>query len=130
MNSLIQVYYSCPNFVKVIYEFVPPSEFKAESYVEKRRIESGCEIFKELKLIFAHMTQSKQNYYKPKAFVEAIIKDNGKPFFDGQEHDMSEAHQTVFERMKEAMKASDDEKFRNEAKTRLQEQQKGQLNSP
>jgi hypothetical protein len=55
------------------------------------------------------MTASTQNYYKPLGLVEAIVNDNGTKFFNGQERDMSEAHQKIFERIRDAMQASFEE---------------------
>lgn len=55
----------------------------SESEIDTKKIQSGCKIIRELKLLFAHLTMGEKSYYKPLNLIDKIVDENGMPINDG-----------------------------------------------
>ena len=75
-NSLLQIYYSLPNFVERILK-LEDKDLKGMDELMTKRIQSGRTMIKELKLVFALMANGNKSYVEPSAVLKAIVDDSG-----------------------------------------------------
>ena len=75
-NSLLQIYYSLPNFVERIFK-LQDKELKGKDETMTKRIQSGRKMIGELKKVFAQMAIGNKSYVEPSAILKAIVDDAG-----------------------------------------------------
>lgn len=76
-NSLLQIYYSLPNFVEKILHFKEIEGLKGKDVVETKKIESGLKLIKELKKMFGLIAVGNKSYVEPGAVLGSIVDDAG-----------------------------------------------------
>ena len=78
-NSLLQIYFMFPQFVKGILEFKEPKKLVVDdSCPEKARILASIKLVKSLQLLFGMMIYSKKKYADPSAVLNSMVDDFGK----------------------------------------------------
>lgn len=76
-NSLLQIYYSLPNFVLKIFKFDVQEGLKGKDDTETKKIESGMKLIKELKKMFGLIAIGNKSYVEPGPVLNAIVDDAG-----------------------------------------------------
>ena len=75
-NSLLQIYFSLPNFVERILK-CEDKDLKGHDELMTKRIQSGRKMIEEIKKIFALMAVGNKAYLEPSAILKAIVDDSG-----------------------------------------------------
>lgn len=116
-NSLLQVYYTMPDFVQKILAFevedlgepqaaqdaaAGASGSKENVPLKQKLVKSGMKLVKELQLLFATMALGKKKYLDPSGVLESVIDDQGDQVAIGDEKDISEYNQVLLQRIQDA----------------------------
>lgn len=101
-NSLLQIYYTLPNFVKKILNFeveLPEdSVIKAAQGKEKLAL-CGMKLIQQLQTLFATMALGKKKYLDPSAVLESVVDEQGDQVSIGEEKDISEYNAILLTRI-------------------------------
>jgi ubiquitin C-terminal hydrolase len=84
VSSLLQFYYSLPQFVQIIFGFKNVIQVDGKRELEAKLIESGAKIICELQRAFAFMAMGVKGYYKPTQLLDVILDDTGTSLEQGQ----------------------------------------------
>ena len=125
-NSLLQVYYTLPGFVKQILTFeVEKIEIEEEaknneqsaagapqegqegaaqdmSILRKKLVKSGMRLIEELQILFTSMALGKKKYLDPNGVLESVLDDQGDQVAIGEEKDISEYNSILLTRIQDA----------------------------
>ena len=114
-NSLLQVYFSIPEFVQPILEFkddvkgqdveMQDAENKdnAGDALNKKLVNSGKQLILELKKLFTAMSVSNKKYLDPSGVLKSIVSDHGEPVTIGDEKDIREFNDVLLSRIRNAI---------------------------
>ena len=121
-NSLLQVYYSLPNYVERILTFEVDEELLAQpaqpqdganpgpesaagsgqDSLELKLVKSGMKLVRELQWLFTRMATGKVKYLNPSGVLESVVDDQGDRLTIGEEKDISEYNATLLQRIQDA----------------------------
>jgi len=104
-NSLLQIYYSLPNFVERIFKR-EDKELQGKDELMTKRIQSGRKMVEELKKVFALMATGNKSYVEPSAILKAIVDDSGHQVQIGDEKDIAQFNEIFLSRISDYIKAS------------------------
>ena len=104
-NSLLQIYYSLPNFVERIFKR-EDQELQGKDELMTKRIQSGRKMVEELKKVFALMATGNKSYVEPSAILKAIVDDSGHQVQIGDEKDIAQFNEIFLSRISDYIRAS------------------------
>ena len=130
-NSLLQVYFTIPEFVTPILaykddavnsqdvEMQTAEQQQKEDALTKKLVESGKNLIKELQKLFTAMAVSNKKYLDPSGVLKAIVDSQGEQMTIGEEKDIREFNDVLLSRIKDAF----------EHKVKQEEERKSQAES-
>jgi ubiquitin carboxyl-terminal hydrolase 25/28 len=98
-NSILQVYYHIPDFVRTIFEFkdedspLEPISSLKEDQEHKQlitRLESSRRLIQNLKKLFGQMSIGDKKYADPTQVLKSITSESGRPIELGDQQDIGE----------------------------------------
>ena len=106
-NSILQVYYNMPDFVKSIMEFkddeanykTPVPDLDQEEKALIFRLEQSRHLIKYLKILFAEMSIGDSKYVDPTKVLKSITDDSGKIIELGNQRDIGEFNDSFLSRV-------------------------------
>ena len=123
-NSLLQVYYTLPNFVSKILNFqteeikiheeaknaqdAQPAAAegagadKNHGNLKKKLVNSGMKLIRELQILFATMALGNKKYINPSGVLQSVLDDQGDQVAIGEEKDISEYNSVLLTRIQDA----------------------------
>ena len=104
-NSLLQIYYSLPNFVQKILLFKNQDDLQGKDETETKKIKSGLALFQQLQIMFAKMAVGNKSYIDPKPVLATIVDNSGNQFQIGDERDLREFNEIFQQRLSDAILA-------------------------
>ena len=131
-NSLLQVYFTIPEFVIPILAFKDDSvnaqdvemqsaeQQQAEDALTKKLVESGKNLIKELQKLFTAMAVSNKKYLDPSGVLKAIVNSQGEQMTIGEEKDIREFNDVLLSRIKDAF----EHKVKQEEETKAKAENK------
>lgn len=78
---------------------------KEDDSVQKKKIESGKKLIRELKKLFARMAKGNKKYVDPSGVLHSIVDDFGQRVQIGEEKDIREFNEVLLARISDAFKA-------------------------
>ena len=110
-NSILQVYYNMPDFVRSIMEFkddeqiniTPIPDLDQEEKALLFRLEQSKNLIKYLKILFAEMAIGDSKYVDPTKVLKSITDDSGKVIELGNQKDIGEFNDSFLSRVQEGL---------------------------
>lgn len=116
LNSLLQIYYSIPEFYTEIMSFIPDEEEQKqpagnnqqdkapEDSNEKKRVKTCQKLIVDLQYLFAQMNLSMKGYADPTDVLAKIIDESGNSILGaGEQEDIIETNQKFLECVQEGL---------------------------
>eukprot|EP00359_Climacostomum_virens_P005944 CAMPEP_0204904364 /NCGR_PEP_ID=MMETSP1397-20131031/4821_1 /ASSEMBLY_ACC=CAM_ASM_000891 /TAXON_ID=49980 /ORGANISM="Climacostomum Climacostomum virens, Strain Stock W-24" /LENGTH=950 /DNA_ID=CAMNT_0052073147 /DNA_START=3586 /DNA_END=6438 /DNA_ORIENTATION=+ len=104
VNSLIQTYFSIPEFTKEVLSFKPHNDRDADN--ENTRKTASIRLVLQLQKLFAKMICSQSKYCDPSAVLNALVDDFGNRVTIGEQQDVGEFNINFIARAEEGMLAA------------------------
>ena len=113
-NSILQVYFNLPDFVKAILEFkddgielTPFSNDKSIDDLQEtqflNRLKQSHNLIKNMKLLFASMTIGNKKYADPTDVLRSITNIEGRPLELGDQQDIGEFNAEFLSRIQDGL---------------------------